>query len=129
MTSRNVTQLLLTFWLGVLVVSPVQGADQVVLKRTGNQVDVLIGSKPFTTFFFGPESPKPYLHPLRSTQGTIVTRGFPMVTDIPGESTDHRALTRNRSAFLFSAFPHRGHFLPNKASAQRWHASFPHEGH
>jgi len=46
-----------------------------------------------------------------------------------GDRPDYRALTRNRSAFLFSAFPHRGHFLPNIGSVQRWHASFPHEGH
>ena len=51
--------------------------------------DNQIGGKPFTTFYFGAESPKPYLHPLRSAQGTIVTRGWPMVKDIPGESHDH----------------------------------------
>ena len=61
----------------------------VVVKPHGNQVDVLIGGKPFTTYYFSPHVPKPYLHPLRSAEGTIVTRGFPMVKDIPGESTDH----------------------------------------
>ncbi len=65
------------------------GADPVELKRSGNRIDVLIGGKPFSTYYFGPEAPKPYLHPLRSARGTIVTRGFPMVNDIPGESRDH----------------------------------------
>ena len=64
-------------------------AAQVDLKHTDNHVDVLIGGKPFTTYYFGPEAPKPYLHPLRSAQGTIVTRGWPMVKNIAGESHDH----------------------------------------
>ncbi len=66
-----------------------RAAEPVELKRHGRQIDVLIGGKPFTTYYFGPEAPKPYLHPLRSAQGIIVTRGFPMRKDITGESTDH----------------------------------------
>ncbi|PYU98109.1 MAG: transmembrane prediction, partial [Acidobacteria bacterium] len=45
--------------------------------------------RPFTTYYFGAKSPKPYLHPLRSAEGTIVTRGYPMIKNIPGESHDH----------------------------------------
>ena len=65
------------------------GAEAVELKRQGDRIDVLIGAKPFTTYYFASDSPKPYLHPLRSAQGTVVTRGWPMVRDIPGESRDH----------------------------------------
>jgi hypothetical protein len=61
----------------------------VKLTRHGNLIQVLIDGKPFTTYYFGHEAPKPYMHPLRSAQGTIVTRGWPMVKDIPGESHDH----------------------------------------
>ncbi len=81
---------LILFVLLFALAPPLGAADQTVkLTRHGNQVDVSIGGKPFTTYYFGPESPKPYLHPLRSAQGTIVTRGYPMVKDIPGESHDH----------------------------------------
>ncbi len=66
-----------------------RGAEPVELKHSGNRIDVLIGGQPFSTYYFGSESPKPYFHPLRSAQGTIVTRGFPMVKNIPGESQDH----------------------------------------
>ncbi len=69
--------------------SPLRAQEPVELKRSGDQIEVIIGGKPFTTYYFGPEAPKPYLHPLRSAAGTIVTRGFPMRKDIPGESTDH----------------------------------------
>src|SRR5262250_3465371 len=65
--------------------SPTPQGQPVEFRSTGHQIDVLIGGQPFTTFFFGSESPKPYLHPLRSARGTIVTRGWPMVTSIPGE--------------------------------------------
>lgn len=61
----------------------------VELRKIGNQIEVVVGGKPFTTYYFGPDSPKPYLHPLRTAAGTVVTRGFPMRTDIPGESRDH----------------------------------------
>jgi len=65
------------------------GQEPVTLKRTQNTIVIQIAGRPFTTYYFGPQSPKPYLHPLRSAQGTIVTRGWPMVKNIPGESHDH----------------------------------------
>lgn len=66
------------------------GGDRPVkLVRHGDKIEVFIGAKPFTTYYFGAEAPKPYLHPLRSAKGTIVTRGWPMVKNIPGESHDH----------------------------------------
>jgi methane monooxygenase PmoA-like len=63
--------------------------EPVKITRSGDTILVEIGGTPFTTYHFGTESPKPYLSPLRSAQGTIVTRGWPMVTDIPGEDHDH----------------------------------------
>jgi len=88
MIRRRICLLLVlaVMWLGPSLAG---GEQPVELRQRGNQIDVLIGGKPFTTYYFGPESPKAYLHPLRSAQGTIVTRGFPMGKDIPGESTDH----------------------------------------
>lgn len=63
---------------------------QVDIKHDGDRIFVSIDGKPFTTFFMsGPEVPKPYLHPLRSASGKIVTRSFPMET-IAGEPTDHQ---------------------------------------
>jgi Methane oxygenase PmoA len=62
---------------------------QVRLVRAGDRVDVTIDGHPFTAFFTGPDAPKPYLHPLRSASGKVVTRSFPM-EQIPGESTSDR---------------------------------------
>jgi hypothetical protein len=63
---------------------------QVKITPQGKEkVSIEIDGKPFTDFYIGPDAPKPYLHPLRTADGKIVTRGFPMVTDIPGEAHDH----------------------------------------
>jgi len=64
------------------------GAQVHIAQHGIEYISVEIKGKPFTQFFIGPETNKPYLHPLRSASGKIVTRGYPM-DDIPGESRDH----------------------------------------
>src|SRR4051812_32240159 len=49
---------------------------------------VTVDGKPFTIFHRGDDANKPFLAPVRSASGKIVTRGFPMET-IAGESRDH----------------------------------------
>jgi len=53
-----------------------------------DQIQVTVNGKPFTTFHYGEESGKPYLAPVRSASGKVVTRRFPM-EDTQGESRDH----------------------------------------
>jgi hypothetical protein len=78
----------------------IPAAAQVEMISGQGQVAVQIGKKPFTTFYFGPETPKPYLHPLRAASGTVVTRLYPMEI-VAGESRDHphhRGLTFSHGA-------------------------------
>jgi hypothetical protein len=63
-------------------------AQPVDLTRNGHNVDVRVGGRPFTTYYFDPAVAKPYFFPLRSAHGTVVTRGFPMTPDIAGEDHD-----------------------------------------
>lgn len=51
-------------------------------------IAVTIDGKPFTIFHSGSDANKPFLAPLRSPSGKIVTRHFPMET-VAGESRDH----------------------------------------
>jgi hypothetical protein len=51
-------------------------------------VAINIDGKPFTVFHYGTDAAKPYLSPLRSASGRIVTRHFPM-DYIETESHDH----------------------------------------
>jgi hypothetical protein len=58
------------------------------VKFNAGDKSITIDGKPFTTFHTGVEAGKPFLAPLRSASGKIVTRRFPM-EDVPGESRDH----------------------------------------
>lgn len=62
---------------------------QVTLTQTPEQIAVEIDGKPFTVFYIaGAGLNRPYLYPLRSASGKVVTRSFP-AGQLPGETTDH----------------------------------------
>jgi hypothetical protein len=77
---------------GVLLAAIVSlpAADDVKVTQHGSEkVSVEIGGKPFTEFFVGgADVTKPFLHPLRTAEGKIVTRVWPM-QEKAGEATDH----------------------------------------
>jgi hypothetical protein len=58
------------------------------VRLSQDQITINVDGKPFTTFHYGLEGGKPYLAPLRSASGKIVTRRFPM-EELAGESRDH----------------------------------------
>jgi hypothetical protein len=60
----------------------------VVFNKGDDRIDVVIAGKPFTTYYYAANLPRPFFHPLRTADGKVVTRGFPMVTDAPAESQD-----------------------------------------
>ena len=57
-------------------------AASVKLERSQGQIEVIVDGKPFTTYYFSSATAKPYLMPLRTASGTVVTRGFPVVNDV-----------------------------------------------
>ncbi|MGI6457498.1 MAG: PmoA family protein [bacterium] len=61
---------------------------QVSFQEHEDRVDVLMGGKLFTTFHYGKEWDKPFLHPIIRLDGTIVTRGYPL-EPLEGDSQDH----------------------------------------
>jgi hypothetical protein len=72
----------------VLCTAPAASA-QVTLTKGLEQIAVEIDGKPFTVFHIaGADLNRPYLHPLRSATGKIVSRSFP-AGQLPGETTDH----------------------------------------
>jgi Methane oxygenase PmoA len=81
-------RLLLLLLLTALEANCTPWGDAVELRRGDKQIEVLIDGRPFTTYSFDPAVAKPFLSPLRSAEGTILTRRFPMQTDIPGEDHD-----------------------------------------
>ena len=71
-------------WFCLLLVLPLTGQ----VRFRPDQIDIDVDGKPFTTLHFGTDAWKPYLAPLRSASGKIVTRHFPM-EKVEGESRDH----------------------------------------
>lgn len=66
---------------------------QVVLKQGDGKLSVSIEGKPFGELLYGPETRKPYFHPMRSASGKQVTRSYPMISEAEGkalgEAVDH----------------------------------------
>jgi hypothetical protein len=65
-----------------------QRGVSVISNESAQRVDVLIDGKPFTSYIWSDKLKVPVLYPVRSAQGTIVTRGFPLEPR-PGERVDH----------------------------------------
>jgi hypothetical protein len=78
----------LAFLISFLIASPALLA-QVELENVNNDhIAISINGQPFSDFCFGNAYPKPFLAPIRSATGLIVTRRFPMEA-VEGESHDH----------------------------------------
>ena len=90
--------------------------EPVELQHNGYQIDVLIGGRPFSTYYFNPVVAKPYLFPLRSAQGSVVTRSFPMLTDIAGEDHDEP----HQRAMYFAHGDINGFDFWGEAAFPRW---------
>jgi hypothetical protein len=74
--------------LVVAACSPLRA--EVEVKQSGNDViSVAIDGQPFTDFYIGSKYPKPFLAPLRTASGLIVTRKYPM-ENVDGETRDHQ---------------------------------------
>lgn len=60
----------------------------VVPNEAAGRVDISIDGKPFTSYIWPANLAKPVLYPLRTAEGTLVTRGYPL-DPRPGERVDH----------------------------------------
>jgi hypothetical protein len=61
---------------------------EVVPDEAAGRVDVRIDGRPFTSYIHPASAKKPTLFPLRTADGKVVTRGYPLEPR-PGERTDH----------------------------------------
>jgi hypothetical protein len=79
--------LLLLLGLHFVCVAQEQGV-RVIKDEPAHRVDIIVDGKPFTSYMWSEKLKVPVLYPLRTAQGTIVTRGFPL-DPRPGERVDH----------------------------------------
>lgn len=64
---------------------------EVIRKDAEKRVDIFVNGQPFTSYLYADTIPvlkKAVLYPLRTANGTIITRGFPLEPR-PGERADH----------------------------------------
>jgi hypothetical protein len=54
----------------------------VELKQRGDRIEIAIGGRPFTTYYFGQEASKAYLMPLQTSKGLVLSRPFPVGNDV-----------------------------------------------
>jgi hypothetical protein len=73
----------------ILLTSQVQAAAPgVEFVKGDSRIDVVIGGRPFTSYLYGINLPKPVLVPVRTPSGIEVSRRHPLV-EMPGGSMDH----------------------------------------
>lgn len=114
---RKIFQLFLLFCGPAFLDSSVSAAAEAVqLERDRNRVEIVIGGHPFATYLFDPAIAKPFLSPLRSASGTILTRQFPMARDIPGEDRDEP----HQRAMFFAHGDINGYDFWGEADFPRW---------
>jgi hypothetical protein len=62
---------------------------RLALDTASAQIRITSGDRFHTAFHFGERWPKPFLYPLLSPSGTVMTRAFPVEPKRAGESDDH----------------------------------------
>jgi len=65
-----------------------QRPAELAIRVDDDSADVLLKGQPFTAFHYHSKWDKPFLHPLRTKSGVVVSRGYP-VSPLPGDSQDH----------------------------------------
>jgi hypothetical protein len=58
-------------------------------EKAGGKLDVTIGGQYLTTYNYGPDVVRPYCYPFIGDAGLGMTRNWPMVKDVAGETNDH----------------------------------------
>lgn len=76
------------FCLVFFVVTASAQNVKITESKDKQQLDVFVDDQLFTSYCYWDSQKKPVLYPLRTSQGTVVTRSYP-VAKVAGERTDH----------------------------------------
>jgi hypothetical protein len=77
-------------------------AASVKLERGQDKIDVTVDGAPFTTYYFSTDVAKPYLMPLRTASGLIVTRGFPIANDVSAGNPKNSSFEPHQRPLYFA---------------------------
>jgi len=98
----------------IVVLAALSLNAQVKITRGTDRISVEIDGKPYTDYFLSADGNKPYVYPLRTASGILVTRHFPM-EDVPGETHDH---PHHRGMFFSHGDINGVNFWATEASVQ-----------
>jgi hypothetical protein len=79
---RNQCRLLVLTLLAYCVAQSSLAGAAVEVNPKGDQVEITIAGKAFTTYFVGPTTAKAYLMPLQTARGLVISRPFPVGNDV-----------------------------------------------
>jgi hypothetical protein len=77
-------------------------AEPVQLRHGATEIEVLIGGQSFATYYFSEETAKPYVMPLRTPSGIVVTRNLPIVNDVSGANTRNPSFEPHQRPLYFA---------------------------
>ncbi len=82
----------IALWIiGVIIFSSSAAQNEmvkIVREKDKSTINIFIGQKLFTSFLYPDMLEKPVLYPIYSSNGKMITRGFPL-HPLPGDPTDH----------------------------------------
>ncbi|HMG69182.1 MAG TPA: PmoA family protein [Chitinophagaceae bacterium] len=73
-------------WCAIIIAQ--KEVVEISREKNENKINIFIGHKLFTSFLYPDSLEKPVLYPIFASNGTRITRGFPLHL-YPGEPTDH----------------------------------------
>lgn len=104
-------------------------AAPVELKRNGAQIDIFVDGKDFTTYYFGEAVAKPYLMPLRTASGAVISRDFPVANAVTDEDSKTPSFEPHQRPLYFAHGNIDGlNFWPEEAFAKYYHG-YSHEAY
>jgi hypothetical protein len=90
-------------WIGAAWLAYINAnAASFKLERSQDKIDVTVDGTPFTTYYFSKDVAKPYLMPLRTPSGIIVTRGFPVGNDVSAGNPKASSFEPHQRALYFA---------------------------
>ncbi len=79
----------LSFTFGLCLMAALPLAAQphwqpVTFASSPDHIDVLVGGRPFTTYYVASDAAKAYMMPMRTAHGNVISRDFPHGNDVTG---------------------------------------------
>jgi hypothetical protein len=86
---------------GLWALAPQADENSAQLKRHTGSIDVFIGGKPFTTYYFSRDFAKPYVMPLRTSSGLVVSRDYPVGNTVTEAQSKERSFEPHQRPLYF----------------------------